>query len=77
MLESSEFNGKIAAFLKIPREKVANEAVLTDLVRDSFALVDLVVELQEDYGARLTQEDLKDVRTVGELFAQFAGKLKS
>lgn len=70
MVEIAEFKTRISKFLKIAPERVRDDALLTDLVNDSFALVDMVVELQEDYGARLTQENLKDVRTVNDLFVQ-------
>lgn len=71
MVESSEFKKTIASILKIPVEKVKDDCALVDLISDSFALVDMVVELQEEYGARLTQEHLKDVRTVNELWMKF------
>lgn len=70
MVDSSEFKTKISKFLKVPIERVKDDALLTDLVADSFALVDMVVELQEDYSSRLTQENLKDVRTVNDLYEQ-------
>ncbi len=75
MVDGEEFKSRIARFLKIAPERVKDEALLTDLVHDSFALVDLVVDLQEDYNARLTQENLKDVRTVGDLYAQVQAHL--
>lgn len=75
MVDSAEFKQRIARFLKVSPERVKDEAVLTELVTDSFALVDMVVELQEDYGARLTQDNLKDVRTVGDLYHQVQSHL--
>lgn len=76
MVENEEFKSRIAKFLKIAPERVKDDAVLTDLVNDSFALVDMVVELQEEYGARLTQENLKDVKTVNDLFVQVQTHLR-
>lgn len=76
MVENEEFKSRIAKFLKIAPERVKDDAVLTDLVNDSFALVDMVVELQEEYGARLTQENLKDVKTVNDLYVQVQTHLK-
>ncbi len=70
MVGSDEFRSKIANFLKISPERVREDAVLTELITDSFALVDMVVELQEVYRSRLTQEDLKEVRTVKDLHKQ-------
>lgn len=71
MIDSHEFKKKIAALLKIKEERVSDQALLSELVSDSFALVDMVVELQEDLSVRLTQENLKEVRTVADLYRQF------
>lgn len=40
---------------------------LTDLVAESFALVETVITLQEELGIRLAQEDLRGVETVADL----------
>ena len=66
---------KMAEFLRHPLHKVTDQAVLTDLVTDSMILVNMVIELQEDLGVRLVQDDLKDVKTVGQLLAVFEGKM--
>jgi acyl carrier protein len=34
---------------------------------DSFRPVEIAIELQEDFGVRLVQDDLKTIRTVGDL----------
>ncbi|MCI0416973.1 acyl carrier protein [bacterium] len=60
---------KIAAFLNQPLANIEDEAILTSLVPESFLLVELVIELQEEFGVRLMQDDLKNVRTVGDLAA--------
>ena len=67
MVERQAVKEKIATFLKLPVARVADDAVLTDMVAESFALVELVIELQEEFGARVSQEDLRIVRTVGDL----------
>jgi acyl carrier protein len=53
--------------VKKPEAKVANEIALTDLVQESFVLVELVIELQETFSVRFGQDDLRAVKTVGEL----------
>jgi acyl carrier protein len=58
---------KIATFLNQPVESIKDDAVLTSLVPESFLLVELVIELQEEFGVRLMQDDLKDVKTVRDL----------
>ena len=58
---------RIASLLKQPVSKLADGTVLTDLVVESFALIEMVIELQEEFKVRLVQDDLKDVKTVGDL----------
>jgi acyl carrier protein len=58
----------MAKFLNLPVAKLANdETVLTDLVQESFILIELVIELQEQFKVRLHQEDLQEVKTLGHL----------
>jgi len=70
------FKEKMAAFLKIKVSKLVDEAVLTDLVAESFILVEMVIELQEEFSIRLVQEDLKEVKTVGDLIQVFQNHAK-
>jgi acyl carrier protein len=58
---------KIATFLNQPPTAISDDATLTSLVPESFLLVELVIELQEEFGVRLMQDDLKDVKTVNDL----------
>jgi acyl carrier protein len=58
---------KIATFLNQTPASIKDDAVLTSLVPESFLLVELVIELQEEFGVRLMQDDLKDVKTVSDL----------
>ncbi len=60
-------NAKIADVLRLPAERVTDETALIDLALDSFVLVELVVELQEDFGVQFVQEDLPGIRTVGDI----------
>jgi acyl carrier protein len=60
---------KIAGFVNQPLEKIADDRILTELVAESFLLVELVIELQEEFHARLMQEDLRSVKTVGDLIS--------
>jgi acyl carrier protein len=62
---------KMAGLLRLPISKLRDESALTDLVAQSLALVEMVIELQEEFGVRLVQEDLKDVKTVGDLTRLF------
>lgn len=58
----------MAKQLNIPVTKLADESAnLTDLVHESFILIELVIALQEEFKVRLIQEDLQEVKTLGHL----------
>ena len=67
MTDKNQIKEKIAFLLKQPISKLADETLLTDLVVESFALIEMVIELQEEFKVRLVQDDLKNVKTVGDL----------
>jgi len=58
---------KIADTLGHTSEMVLDDAVLTDLVNSSFLLVEVVIELQEEFDVRFQQADMNEVATVGQL----------
>jgi acyl carrier protein len=58
---------KMSSLLRQPISKLQDDAVLTDLVTQSLLLIEMVIELQEEFNVRLVQDDLKSVRTVGDL----------
>jgi acyl carrier protein len=74
MADEDTVKGKMATLLRQPVEKLTDDTLLTDLVTDSFLLVQMVIELQEEFGVRLVQEDLKDVKTVNDLTCLFEMK---
>ena len=49
--------------------------LLTDLVAESFALIETVINLQEELRIRLLQEDLREVKTVGDLVGVCAARM--
>lgn len=58
----------MAKQLNIPVVKLADESAnLTDIVHESFILIELVIALQEEFKVRLIQEDLQEVKTLGHL----------
>ena len=61
--------------LKRTSDELEDHIVLTDLVAESFALIETVINLQEDLNIRLVQEDLRDVNTVGDLVTVCAQRL--
>ena len=68
---------KIAEVLNISAERVSEETNLKDLVSDSFLLVEMAIELQEDFRVRFSQEDLKVVHTDQDLIALIEIKLSN
>jgi acyl carrier protein len=77
MVDRNRVKEKMASLLKQPASKLEDKSVLTSLVVESFALIEMVIELQEEFGVRLVQEDLKDVKTVGDLTALIETRSKS
>ena len=67
MIEQGKVKETMATLLKQPVAKMEDGTVLTDLVTDSFLLVEMVIELQGLLGVRLVQADLNHVKTVGDL----------
>lgn len=75
MAERDQVRGRIASLLHQPEERLADPTVLTDLVADSMILVNMVIQLQQELRVRLVGDDLRDVRTVGQLLDIFERKM--
>lgn len=61
--------------LKRSSKELEDDILLNDLVAESFALIETVINLQEELNIRLVQEDLRDVKTVGDLVQVCAKRL--
>ena len=68
-VKSEEIKNKIAEVLNISIERFNDETALKDLVSDSFLLVEMAIELQEDFQVRFSQEDLKEIDTIRDLIS--------
>ncbi len=62
-----EIIGHIADALGVSESRVRPEVLLVDLVSDSYRLVEMAIDLQDDYDVILSQADLSAVTTVGDL----------
>ncbi|MEO7836317.1 MAG: acyl carrier protein [Acidimicrobiales bacterium] len=62
-----EIRLKMAEVLEVPATRVNPDVVLTDLVTDSFRLVEMAIELQEHFDVMFGQEDMLHLRTVADL----------
>lgn len=58
---------RLSALLSIPIERLAPDAPISELVRDSLELVEMAIDLQEDFDVMFTQNDLKELVTVRDL----------
>jgi acyl carrier protein len=74
MLTSDKLKAQMSQVLNVKIEKLSDEAILQQLVVDSFVLIDMVIDLQNTFGVRLDQEDLAEVRTVGDLIKVILSK---
>jgi acyl carrier protein len=57
----------ISHLLSVAPEHVTPDSVLSDLVTESFVLVELVIDLQEQFGVRFEHADLERLHTVADL----------
>jgi len=73
MARRDEVRSRIASALSQPIERVRDEVQLADLVVESLTLVEMAIDLQEDFDVRLGHEELAGVETVGDLIALVAG----
>lgn len=73
-VQPEKIKNRIAEVLNISLDKFNDDTILKDLVSDSFLLVEMAIELQEDFGVRFTQEDLKMIVTIGDLISLINNK---
>lgn len=60
---------EIARIVGQPGERIDGKSDIVELITDSIDLVEVVLGLQEKFNVRLTQDDLRDTDTFGELSA--------
>ncbi len=77
MLAQNTVKEKISQFVKLPISKLQDEALLTDVITESFVLIEMIMELQEEFNVRFLQEDLQDIKTVGDLSQLFVNRAKN
>lgn len=63
-----EIKKAISAQLNVPEENITPETrFVEDLKADSLDLVELVMDLEERYGVEIPDEQLAEVKTVGQI----------
>ncbi|MBA9006784.1 4'-phosphopantetheinyl transferase superfamily protein [Thermomonospora cellulosilytica] len=58
---------RIAGVLSVPAGELTPQTPLRSLTMDSFVLVEVIVDLQEEFDAVFSQAELKEIDTLGEL----------
>ena len=59
--------GIIAETLNTPRGEITTESKLTELAKDSIALFELLIRLEEALGKHVQYEEIADIETVGDI----------
>ena len=72
---SQELVPLMARLLQVEVTRLQPEVKLTDLVTESFVLIEFVISLQEELDLVLTHDDFNGVVTVGELLALVQDRL--
>ena len=67
MKRREQIRKRVAEILDRPVATITDAAELNSLVNSSFLLVELVIELQEEFSVRFRQEDMNHIATAGQL----------
>ncbi len=73
-LNSAIIKKKISEFLKVPLEKLDDEVELRTLVSNSFILIELIIELQNEFDIVLMQEELMGVVKLSDMIKLLESK---
>lgn len=58
---------RVAGVLRVPASDLTPDTLMKDLAADSFMLVEMIVDLQEEFDAVFTQARLREIDSLGEL----------
>ena len=62
-----QIRNRIAEITGQSIERLSDQTRLVDLVPSSFLLVELIIDLQEEFDVRFGQAEMQDVITIGQL----------
>jgi acyl carrier protein len=65
---------RLGTRLRVPAARLSPKTPLAGLAIDSFELVEMVIDLQEEFGVSFSQAELGGARTLGDLVALLQGK---
>ncbi len=67
-MEFEKIRAVIAKQLDIPEESITMESkLIEDLKADSLDVVELIMDLEQEYGVEIPDDDLPGIRTVGDI----------
>jgi acyl carrier protein len=64
----------VAQVLQVPKEQLRPEVLISELGTDSLDLVEMAIDLQEEFDVIITQEEFARIRTLGELQSLVLGR---
>ena len=76
MDKKESVRNEIAQILGKTVGEVSDDTSFSNMGVDSFALINMIIELQETFKIRLNQEDLVTVHTIGALLDLIASRMK-
>jgi acyl carrier protein len=62
-----QIRSRIAEIIGQPLDRLQEQTPLVDLVSSSFLLVELIIDLQEEFDVRFGQAEMQDVISIGQL----------
>jgi acyl carrier protein len=62
-----QIRSRIAEIIGQPLDRLRDQAQLSELVNSSFLLVELIIDLQEEFDVRFGQAEMQDVISIGQL----------
>ncbi|HOF99993.1 MAG TPA: acyl carrier protein [Clostridia bacterium] len=67
-MEFEKVRAVISKQLDIPEENITLESkLIEDLKADSLDVVELIMDLEQEYGVEIPDDDLPGIRTVGDI----------
>ena len=72
MRKHDDIRRLVAVELDQPVDSLPDALPIREAVADSYALVELVIRLQEETGLQISGDDMRHVESVGDLISVFA-----
>ena len=73
----SKVKSLIVEQLDVDEEKVTKETTFEDIDADSLDVVELVMALEEEFDLEIADEEVENIKTVGDIVSYIEGKTAS